>query len=178
MAWIFEQPLTLVGLGVLGVVACVIAWYQSGRAEAAYAALLLLPVTAGLVAWSYLVETEHESLRHMLFQSARLLENNQLEEAESGIYDRPSEAVLAARDLLRAKACRFEAVRIKKIHTMELSGPDLGRRAEVSMNAFIEANLQGQQIKLPIYIEAVLYRVDGQWKLFDLSYDRPNRGWR
>jgi hypothetical protein len=178
MAWILEQPLTLVCLGVLAVVACLIAWYQSGRVEAAYAALLLLPATAGLVALSYLVETEQESLRQMLFQSAHLLENNRLEEAESGIYDRPSEAVLAARDLLRAKTCRFEAVRIKKIHAMEVSGPALGRRAKVSMNAFVEAQLQGQQVRLPIYIEAILYRVDEQWKLYDLSYDRPTRGWR
>ena len=61
---------------------------------------------------------------------------------------------------------------------MEVSGPALGRRAKVSMNAFVEAQLQGQQVRLPIYIEAILYRVDEQWKLYDLSYDRPTRGWR
>lgn len=173
---VLENP-SLVGiLGGLITTAGAIWWLNSGRREGILIAISALVLTLGLVALGIRVETEQESLRAMLYQTADDLQNNRKSEIMATIYDLPSDAVIEAKGLLNQKSTTFSHAAIKKIHSLEISGPPSARRATVKMNVFVEATFGGYQAKAPQYVEVTLYRVNDHWLVYDFLRDNPMVG--
>ena len=151
-------------------------WLNSGRREAILVAIGTLVLTLGLVALGVWVETEQESLRAMLYQTADDLQKNRKSQVIAAIYELPTDAVIEAKGLLNQKSYTFEYAAIKKIHSLEISGPPLARRAIVKMNVFVEGTLGGYKAKAPQYVEVTLYRVNDRWLVYDFIRENPMVG--
>ena len=175
---VLERPLWV---GVVGTILTIVAvqwWISSGRREAIQIAIAALVVSLMLVAIGVLVETEQESLRGMLYRTADDLQNNRKPEVASAIYSTPSEQVIAAKQYLNEGSYVFEIASIKKVHSIEFSGPQSTRRALVKMNVFVEGNFNGYAAKIPQYVEVTLYRVKDHWFVFDFTHDDPFAGFK
>jgi hypothetical protein len=153
-------------------------WISSSRREAIQIAAGALVLTVLLVAISLRVETEQESLRAMLYETADHLQNNRKSQVAAAIYSTPSAPVVSARDYLNEGLYTFETASIKKIHSIDLSGPKSSRRALVKMNVFVEGTFNGYTVKVPQYVEVTLYRVNHQWLVYDFTHDQPFTGFK
>jgi len=168
-------------VGIVGGILTVAAgqwWIGSGRREAIQVAIGTLLVTLILVAIGVLVETEQESLRAMLYQTADDLQNNRASEVAAAIYGTPSSQVIVARDYLDEGLYKFEVASIKKLHALEIAGPQSARRALAKMNVFVEGRFNGHRLKIPQYVEVTLYRVDDRWLVYDFTHDQPFAGFK
>ncbi len=155
-----------------------IGWIRSGQTEALYAALAIGVATAILFGVGWSIETENEGLRRMLFKTADDLENNRYEAVLATFYDRPEEAVIAARSMLESKKYLFTAARIKKIHSIEFAGPNEARRAVVRMNVFVEGTFHSYQAAVPRYVELSLFRVGKEWKVVNFTHQDAFEGFK
>lgn len=153
-------------------------WLSTARREAIQTTGVIFIVTVALVTMGVLVETEQESLRAMLYQTADDLKNNRKSEVLSAIYDRPSEEVVEAKKFINEEIYRFEEASIKKLHAIELSGPQFERRALVKMNVFIQGQFGGMTAKIPRYVELTLYRVEDRWFVYHFTHDQPLAGFQ
>ncbi len=173
---VFENPWLVGIVGGLITIAAAVWWLNSGRREGILVAIGVLVLTLGLVALGIRVETEQESLRVMLYQTADDLQNNRKNQIMTTIYELPTDAVIEAKGLLNQKSSTFEYAAIKKIHSIEFSGPPSARRAIVKMNVFVEGTFGGYQAKAPQYVEVTLYRVNDRWLVYDFLRDNPMVG--
>jgi hypothetical protein len=176
--FVLEKPLWV---GILGAILTVVAiqwWIRSGRREAMLLAIGILMLTFAFVSAGNLIETEQESLRTMLYQTADDLKNNRKSEVTTAIYTNPTEQVVAAKRYIEEGTYTFEAASIKKIHSIEFSGPKSARRAIAKMNVFVEGRFDGYGAKVPRYVEVTLYRVGDQWLVYDFTHDEPLSGFK
>jgi hypothetical protein len=176
--FILENPIGVAIVGVGLALLAFITWVQTGEAKILYLFLATLLVTIALVAVSWRVVTEREELTAMIDQTAKNLENNQFPAVIDVIYERPSEAVLNAKSLLKTEKYIFTAARVKKIHKMNFSGPADRRQGFVTMNVFVEGRLGGFHGGTPRYVELTLVRVNGEWKVTDFSHADAFEGFK
>lgn len=175
---VLEKP---VWVGILGGILTVVAaywWISSGRREAIQIAVGTLLLTLILVSVGCFIETEQESLREMLYRAADDLQNNRKSDVANAIYSNPTERVVTAKRYLDEGTYTFEAASIKKLHSIEFSGPESARRALVKMNVFVEGRFDGYVAKVPQYVEVTLYRVDNRWLVYDFTHDQPFAGFK
>ncbi len=175
---IFEKPWWV---GIMGAILTVVAaqwWINSGRREAIQIAIGTLLLTFILIAVGVWVETEQETLRAMLYQTADDLQNNRKDKVASAIYSDPSEQVVAAKKYLNDGVYAFDVATIKKLHSIDISGPKSARRALVKMNVFVEGRFSGYTAKVPQYVEVTLYRDGDRWLVYDFTHDQPFAGFK
>lgn len=178
LEFVLEKPLWV---GILGGILTVVAvqwWISSGRREAIQIAIGTLLLTLVLVGAGCLIETEQESLRTMLYQTADDLQNNRKLEVVNAIYSHPTEQVIAAKKYVEEGTYTFDAASIKKLHSIEFSGPQSARRAIVKMNVFVEGRFDGYAAKVPRYVQVTLYRVGDRWLVYDFTHDQPLSGFK
>jgi len=175
---VLEKPWIVGILGGVATVAAAIWWLNSGRREAIVVSILALCLTLGLVGIGVWIETEQEALRSMVYQTANDLQNNRKTEILAAIYESPSDAVTEAKALLNERVYSFEVASIKKIHSIEFSGPASARRAIVKMNVFVEGTFGSHKIKVPQFVEVTLYRVNDRWLVYDFIRDQPFAGFQ
>jgi hypothetical protein len=175
---ILEKPGWVLAAAVAASLIALWSWIQTGQSKLLYLSAGVLAFGGILFAVGSYVETEQEFVRKFVFDTAASLEANQFDRVRASIYDRPSPAVLSAVAMLDSKNVHFDAARVKKIHSLEFSGPESARRAQIKMNVFVEGLIANHQLKVPAYVEVVLYKVDGQWKVQDFRYDHPMEGFK
>ncbi len=176
--FVLEKPLWV---GIFGAILTVLAvqwWINSGRSEAIRTAIGTLLLTLVLVGTGCLIETEQESLRTMLYQTANDLQNNRKSDVLNAIYSNPTEQVIAAKKYVDEGTYTFDAASIKKIHSIEVSGPKSARRAIVKMNVYVEGRFDGYAAKVPRYVEVTLYRVGDRWLVYDFTHNQPLAGFK
>ncbi len=176
--FIFENPIgvALVGAGLA--LLAFITWVQTGESKILYLFLAILVISIALVGVSWRVVTEREELTAMIYQTASDLENNRFSAVIEAMYERPSEAVLNAKSLLKTEKYVFSAARVKKIHKMSFSGPVDRRQGLVTMNVFVEGRLGSFQGGIPRYVELTLVRINGEWKVTDFSHADAFEGFK
>jgi hypothetical protein len=176
--FVLESSWWVGAVGAILTVAAIQWWISSGRREALQIAIGTLLVTLVLVGVGYLIETEQESLRSMVYQTADHLQNNRNSEVVKAIYNHPTEQVLAAKRYIDEGKHTFDAASIKKLHSIDFSGPSSARRAIVKMNVYVEGRFDGYLVKVPRYVEVTLYRVGDRWLVYDFTHDQPLSGFK
>ncbi len=176
--FILENPIGVAVVGAGAALLALVVWMQTGQSKVLYLLLAAIVVTVILVMIGMKVETEPESIRKMLYQTASDLENNRFPAVIGAIYESPSQAVLNAKSLLETNKYIFSAARVKRIHTIEFSGPATKRRAAVKMNVFVEGRLGAFQGGIPRYVELTLDRVGQNWKVSDFSHADAFEGFK
>ncbi len=176
--FVLENPL---GVGIVGGILTAVAiqwWFSTGSREAIPIAIAITLFSLVLVGVGFLIETEQELLRKMLFQTANDLQYNRKAELVNAMYRHPSERVIAAKRYIEEGAYTFDAASIKKLHSIEFSGPESARRAIVKMNVYVEGRFEGYLAKVPQYVEVTLYRVGDHWLVYDFTHDQPLSGFK
>jgi hypothetical protein len=176
--FILENPIGVAVIGGAAVLFALVAWLQTGQSKVLYVVLATIAVTAILVTVGVKIETEPESLRKMLYETANDLENNRFPDVIRAMCESPSEAVRNAKTLLETNKYVFSGARVKRIHTIDFSGPAAERRAMVKMNVFVEGRLGGFQGGIPRYVELTLNRVGQKWKVSDFSHADAFEGFK
>ena len=179
MNWLYEQPLAIVVIGVLVLIALGVAWSATGRREllqALVVALVLLIV--GLIV-ERVVVTDREAIETTLLQIARDVESNSLRAVTSHVYSgAPELKQKAAGELPRY---RFTECRVTKIHKVEVDPKAQPRSANVEFNinasgSFKDGGFELSEARIPRWIRLNMVREkDGRWTVQNYEHDDPAR---
>ncbi len=173
---ILERPSIVAIAGLVVVLATLWTWLQSGNKLVIWVALALFLLFAGLTLTGYFVQTDKEQLVTWLDQTAQELESNQFDVVRKKFHPGGDSAVA----MLESWENRlvFSYARIKRIHSIEFDGPSANLHAKVKMNVLVDVQFQGNEQKIPRYVELSLYRVNGQWLVAGLRHEEPTYGFK
>jgi hypothetical protein len=179
MAWLFEQELIIVVVGVLLLLGLGIAWSSTGRNELAYAAgLVLLLVVAGVIL-ERLVVTDRESLEATLQEIARDVAANNHRALYKHLADTAPE--LRQRAEQELPNYKFQTCRVSKIHNLHVDSGAAPKSAEVEFNVVFSGDFHYEGVSVNSYSGARWIKLhfiqdqDGRWKVEDYEHDDPQR---
>ena len=180
MDWLFEQPLIIVVLGMLLILALGAAWSASGRKELLWglgAALALL--IAGLIT-ERMVVTDREAIDATLEQIARDVKGNNRRALMRHIYSgAPKLKQKAEAELPNYE---FTECRITRIFSRDIDRLAEPRSAIVEFNIVAGGNFTYEGISfsdsnIPRWVKLHLVREkDGRWTVQEYIHDDPQRG--
>jgi hypothetical protein len=133
-------------------------------------------VAGGLCYLGNIVVTERESVVAMLSKTAQALERNDHPAVFDAIYPNPSSSVMSSKSSLTSLEIR--TFQITKIFDIQFSGSENARRAKVALNVFLVGRYRKIELKFPRYLEIVLYRVKGNWLVYDYVDSNPLQGFK
>jgi hypothetical protein len=176
MLWLYEQPLTIVALGVVLILALGGAWSASGRKELLIACgAVFVLLVAGLIVEKIIV-TDREAVRATVLQIARDVQQNDRRAVLAHIHSgSPQLRKQAEAELPKYQ---FTELRITKIHLIDVDRQAEPRSAIVEFNVIgsgserggVEMDHIAQWIKLHMLREK-----DGRWTVADFEHDSPER---
>ena len=178
MNWLFDQPLAIVVIGVLTLVALGAAWAVTGRRELVQALVVVfLLMVAGLVV-ERLVVTDREAIEATLLQIARDVQSNKMNAVVAHVYSGAPELKKKAESEL--PNYRFTECRVTKIHTIEVDAKAQPRKAVAEFNVMASGSFKTDLGELtdtvPRWVRLHMVRdKDGRWNVQDYEHDDPTR---
>jgi hypothetical protein len=175
--WLFEQPLVIVGLGVVVILGLGAAWTASGRQELLYAMVAAIVLMfAGLIT-ERLVKTDKEQIRETLYEIAREVKANDHAKVLRHIHSSAPEIKQQAQaEMPRYK---FNEFRITKIHLIDVDASVEPRSAVVECNVVGGGTFHEHGIEMdhvPRWVKLQLLREkDGRWAVAAYEHDDPQR---
>ncbi len=179
MEWIFENPLPALVIGGLTTAILISGWLQTGRSSLAYLAGIAVALTIGAVILERMVVTDREEVQATLFEIARLVENNQIEQALEYAHElTPEVRRQAAAELALYE---FESIDIKRNLQIEVFPDHVPPRATAEFNVVVTLSTRVdifRNQRIPRYIEMTLFReADGVWRVGAYQHYDARRGW-
>ena len=180
MTWLFEQPLIIVVLGMLLILALGAAWSSSGRKELLFAmgaALALL--VAGLIV-ERVVITDREAIDATLDQIARDVKNNNRKALIRHIHSGATK--LRQRAEAELPNYEFTDCRITKVFSRDIDRTAEPRSAIVEFNVIVSGSftyegLSFSDTNILRWVKLHLVREkDGRWTVQEFDHDDPQRG--
>lgn len=181
MNFIFEQPFWVGFLGMVLTLGLVVAWAYSARREAGIGALVVLALTAALVAAGMAVETDREAVKRTLAQIAADVESNDLNRVLAHIS--PQATSIRAEAEAEFPRYRFDAVEIKwQMLEIEIEESPTGeKRAHATFNVVVKGDLKSAGVgaqTIPRYVEVDFVKEGEAWKVASYSHDDAMKGFK
>ena len=178
MNWLYEQPLAIVVIGVLVLIALGAAWSATGRQELIYAlATAFLLMVAALVT-ERLVVTDREAIEATLLMIAKDVQSNNIRALTSHIH--------SGAPGLKQKAegempnYHFTECRLTKIHNIEVDVKAQPRIAVAEFNVMASGSFKAEGMEIsdtiPRWVRLNMVREkDGRWTVQNYEHDDPTR---
>jgi hypothetical protein len=180
MNWLFEQPLIIVVLGMLLILALGAAWSASGRQELLYAlGVAFILLIAGLVT-ERLVVTDSEAIRATLLQIARDVQSNNRRAVARHVYS--GAPALKQKADAELPNYEFTECRVTQVHTIDVDRLAEPRSAIVEFNVVASGTFKymGDRFSdtgIPRWVKLHLVREkDGRWTIQEYEHAEPTRG--
>jgi len=177
MAWIFEQPVFILVIGLSTVVILGWLWLQTGRKifVIAVAAAAVLTTLGMLVERN--VRTDREQIEATLHEIARAVERNDLQ----AVLDRVDPQAARIRQVASAELPRyeFEAVKIKPNLKITVRDDDpLAAEAEFNVVVIASGGGLAKQQRVPRFVVVEFRKVDDRWLAVSYRHSDPRDGFK
>jgi hypothetical protein len=178
MNWLYEQPLAIVVVGVLVLIALGAAWSATGRQELMYAlATAFLLMVAALVT-ERLVVTDREAIEATLLTIAKDVQSNNIHALTSHVYSGAPE--LKQKAEAEMPNYHFTECRLTKIHNIEVDVKAQPRTAVAEFNVVATGSFKAEGMEvsntIPRWVRLNMVREkDGTWAVQNYEHDDPTR---
>jgi hypothetical protein len=179
MNWLFEQPIVIVLIGFVVLLALGAAWSATGRKELLYAlGVTLLLIFVGLVV-EKLIITDREAIRATLLVIARDVQSNNIRAIVGHVHS--SNPELKQKAEAELPNYRFTECRITKIHLINVDARSEPRSAIVEFNviasgSFKEAGIELTDTAIPRWVKLHMGREkDGRWTVKQYEHAAPQQ---
>jgi hypothetical protein len=166
-----EQPWIVGTIGTIVSLVTLYGWLQTGNANALRAGVGLAILTIVLVLFNIWTVSDSEVIENWVSDVARELQSNQVDKVSARIHPQASDRVMARKQLLNQ--IRFSALRVTKIHSIEVKKIGAFHGATVRMNVFAEGSLSGMEGKVARWISLQLEKAGEKWLVMDIEDQEP-----
>ena len=176
MTWIFEEPLPIVVISAVLGVALAIGFVKTGQKWLLVALAAVVVLAIALLALERSVVTDREQVEQVLFQIAKAVEQNDIDQALRHISpDAPG--VDHANSELRK--INFREVDIKPNLEIEVFADRTPPTAQTRFNVVVVADAGfGGTDRYPRFVEATFVKEGDRWLVSDYAHYEPTRGMR
>jgi len=166
-----EQPWMIGAMGSFLSLVTFFGWIQTGNSIAFKTACGLVATTILLVLLNIWVVSDREIVHQWLIETADEVQNNQIEKVLNRIHPESSDRV--ENSAAQLKVITFSALRITRIHSIEIQTKRQQKKALVRMNVFAEGSIRGFEGKHPRWIGLTLEQVGKEWLVTDIEEREP-----
>jgi hypothetical protein len=175
MTWLYEQPLPILVMGVILVVALTAGFIKTGQRWLIGATAVVILLLIVLIALSRNVVTDREQVEQTIRQIAEAVEQNNIDEALRHVSPAAPGVQHANAELRRI---RFEEVDVKRNLEVEVFPDRNPPEAEARFNVVVVADVGLGMRHYPRYVEATFVKEGGRWLVIDYHHDEPTRSMR
>jgi hypothetical protein len=175
MNWLFESPLTIVGIAAAIGFFLGVAWIQTGRNAFLYAigGVVALAIVGLIIERN--VTTEREAIIRLVHQIAAEIEANDADAVIAHVVS--SKPELAERGRAEMKLHTFREVRVTAIHNVTSSPEHKPPQIEVEFNVAVSGSFMNGQVPIETlqrYLRVTFWRDrDGAWRIADYEHAEP-----
>jgi hypothetical protein len=173
MNWLFDQPISLIVIGLAIAFLLGVAWVQTGKNVFLYAMAVAVLLFGVLLVVERSVVTDREAVEARVYQLAELVEQNKVDEiVKSFVVSRPEWAAKARQELPRYQ---FTEARVTQIHRVEVNShhqpPEVIVELNVSVSGTFEQFATGTYLR---WLRVKFWKEDdGQWRVADYEHADP-----
>ena len=178
MTALFENPLPALLIGSLTTVILAGGWLHTGSKWLLAAVVAAIVLTVAAVLAERLIVTDREQVTQTLFDIAKLVERNQVNEALTYAY--PKTPAVRAQAAAELPLYRFSEVDIKSNLEVEVFPERTPPMATAEFNVVVVLSTRDGLLnnrRIPRYVEVTFYKDDdGQWRVGAYNHFDPRRG--
>ena len=179
MTWLTENPFPLLLIGCLTTVILAGGWLRTGSKWLLVAVLAAIALTIAAVVTERLIVTDRERVTQTLFDIAKLVEHNQIDEALKYAY--PKKPEVRSQAAAELPLYRFSEVHIKSNLEVEVFPDRKPPMATAKFNVVVVLSTRDGMLNnqiIPRYAEVTFYKDDdGQWRVGAYTHYDPQRGY-
>lgn len=164
---LFEQPWFIGAIGAVLTVVTFYGWVQTGNSNAFRTAIGFAIGSTLLVFLNLWVITDTENIRTWLADAAGELQSNEYDSVLKRISPDHTDRVESIAD--RMKTVQFSVAKVTKIHSINIDYKGTTPKADIRMNAFVQAESFGMSGKLPRWVRLTLEKRDTEWLITDFE---------
>lgn len=167
---LMEQPLWIVGMGIVATAICICGLVKTGKPALLYATIATVLVFAGLIALERFVKTDREQITIVLNDIAVKLENDDVEGVVGHIHSKADK--VRARASLVMPLYRFDEAKITTIREIDVDPSRSIKKAKAEFVARLEGAVIGTSSMGTVIriIELDMVKEGEEWKVNDYHH--------